>query len=122
MNDLDNFYFKHSEEINGCLQAMKKIILAYDPDVTHEWKYGMPFFCYKKKMFCYLWIHKVSAQPYIGFVEGKHLAHALLIQEKRTRMKIMRFDPTKDLPIKTIQAILKQALHLYKSGTIKIKN
>jgi hypothetical protein len=52
-------------------------------------------------------------------VEGKRLNHPALLSEKRFRMKIMLFDPNKDLPIRTIRAILKQALELYKSGVIK---
>ncbi|MEO5583108.1 MAG: DUF1801 domain-containing protein, partial [Saprospiraceae bacterium] len=78
--------------------------------------------CYKGRMFCYLWVHKKYKQPYIGFVEGKHFDNPKLIQEKRSRMKIILFDPTKDLPIKTIISLLQQALNLYRSGKIKIKN
>jgi predicted RNA binding protein YcfA (HicA-like mRNA interferase family) len=36
-------------------------------------------------------------------------------------MKIMLFDPKKDLPLKTIEKILQQAIDLYKNGVIKIK-
>lgn len=46
-------------------------------------------------------------------VEGKHFDHPALIQEKRSRMKIMLFDPSKDLPVKAIVGILHQALRLY---------
>jgi hypothetical protein len=60
-------------------------------------------------MFCYLWVHKKLNQPYLGIVEGKRLQHPNLIIEGRSRMKIMLFDPSKDLPIKTIESILKQA-------------
>ena len=71
-------------------------------------------------MFCYLWVHKKYKQPYIGMVEGKHFDHPDLLQEARSRMKIMLFDAEKDLPIKTIERILKQAIELYTSGKIKI--
>ena len=73
-------------------------------------------------MFCYLWVHKKYQLPYIGIVEGKKLDHPDLIIEKRSRMKIMLFDPNKDLPIMTIEAILQQAINLYKTGKIKLKN
>ena len=100
---------------------MREIILAQDKDIAAAWKYGMPFFCYKGKMYCYLWVHKVHKQPYIGFVEGKHLHHPDLITEKRARMKIMLFDPEDDLPKETIVEILTEAIGLYKSGKIVIK-
>jgi len=122
MKEIDSFYLQLDEPVRGCLLAVRKIILAQDKDVAEAWKYGMPFFCYKGKMFCYLWVHKKYKQPYIGIVEGQRFEHPHLIIEKRSRMKIMLFDPNKDLPVKTITGILQQALHLYKSGTIKIKD
>lgn len=74
----------------------------------------MPFYCYHGKMFCYLWVHKKFHQPYIGIVEGKKIQHPKLIQEKRARMKIMLFDPEKDIPVKTLNSILKEVVSLYK--------
>ena len=121
MRELDNFYLQQDEPIKGTLLALRKIILQQDEDVTNTWKYGMPFFCYKGKMFCYLWFHKKHKQPYIGIVEGKRFDEPFLIQEDRSRMKIMLFDPNEDLPLQTIENILQKAINLYKTGEIKIK-
>jgi hypothetical protein len=74
----------------------------------------MPFYSYKGKMFCYLWIHKKYKQPYIGIVEGGQINHPDLIQEKRARMKILLVDANKDIPVKKINAILKMAKAFYK--------
>jgi len=121
LSESDNFYLQKEEPIKSCLLALRSIILSQDKDILSVWKYGMPFFCYKGKMFCYLWVHKKYHQPYLGIVEGQKFDHPGLIIEKRSRMKIMLFDPNKDLPIKTITAILKQAINLYKTGQIKLK-
>ena len=121
LNEQEQFYLKHDEEVNACLQALRSIILSMDKEVAAAWKYGMPMFCYKGKMFCYIWTHKKTGQPYLGIVEGKHIEHPQLIQEKRARMKIMLFDADKDLPVKTIKSILKQAIDLYKTGKIATK-
>lgn len=121
MRELDNFYLQQDEPIKGTLLALREIILQQDEDVTNGWKYGMPFFCYKGKMFCYLWFHKKHKQPYIGIVEGKRFDEPFLIQEDRSRMKIMLFDPNEDLPLQTIENILQKAINLYKTGEIKIK-
>ena len=80
----------------------------------------MPFFCYKGKMFCYLWVQKNTGIPYIGIVEGKRINHPGLVMEGRSRMKIMLIDPDKDIPVRTINKILKQAISLYTDGVIKI--
>jgi hypothetical protein len=120
-SNLNNFYLQQQEPLKGCLLALREIVLAHNSNITTALKYSMPFFLYKGKMFCYLWVRKKDNQPYIGFVEGKHLNHASLLQEKRSRMKIMLFDATKDLPIRKINSVLKEAIALYTSGTIKIK-
>ncbi len=121
MTELVNFYLQQDEPIKSTLLALREIILQQDEDVTNTWKYGMPFFCYKGKMFCYLWFHKKHKQPYIGIVEGKWFDEPCLIQEDRSRMKIMLFNPCEDLPLQTIETILQKAINLYKTGEIKIK-
>ena len=121
LNAIDHFYTQKEESVKSCLLALRDIILMQDKHITAAWKYGMPFFCYKEKMFCYLWVHKKTHQPYIGIVEGKSINHPNLILEKRSRMKIVLFDPNKDLPVTMITIILKQAINLYIEGIVKIK-
>jgi len=113
MEKMDHFYLDKAEPIKSCLLALREIILRQNPEISAAWKYGMPFFCLRGKMFYYLWIHKKLGQPYLGIVEGKHFDQPFLIQEKRSRMKIMLFDPNEDLPLETIESILQQALKLY---------
>ena len=120
MKQLDDFYLKQEEPIKEIFLALKEIILKQDQNITHVLKYGMPFFCYKRKMFCYLWIHKKYKQPYVGIVEGKHFDESFLIQEARSRMKIMLFNPDEDLPLEQIETIIQKALNLYKTGIIKV--
>lgn len=120
MKSIDDFYLNQEEPIKEILFAIKGIILKQDQDITNVLKYGMPFFCYKGKMFCYLWIHKKNKQPYIGIVEGKHFDEPFLLQETRSRMKIMLFDIDQDLPLEQIEMVVQKALNLYKSGIIKI--
>jgi hypothetical protein len=108
-------YFNHKEEpVKSCLQFMREYILKQDKNIAEAWKYRMPFYCFKGKMFCYLWVHKKYLQPYIGIVEGKKINHPDLIQEKRARMKILLLDPAKDLPVRKINSILTEVISLYK--------
>ena len=121
LEELQNYYLKKEEPNQSCLLALRSIILEQDENITETQKYGMPCFCYKKKMFCYLWTDKKTDEPYILMVEGKYLNHPLLEQGDRSRMKIFRVNPIKDLPIKTINGVLKKALDLYRNGIIEIK-
>jgi hypothetical protein len=121
MKETENYYLQKEEPVKGCLSALRRIILDSHGDITEAWKYRMPFFCYKGKMFCYLWIDKKTNFPYLGIVEGKKIDHPGLVQDDRSRMKIIRFNPGEDLPLETIRDILDSALLLYTSGLIKTK-
>ncbi len=121
MNEKDLFYLEKDEPNKSCLLSLRNIILSQGKNVSETRKYGMPCFCYKNKMFSYLWVDKKTNEPYILFVEGQHLYHKDLETGKRARMKIFRVDPDKDLPKTTIELLLNQALDLYRNGTIPIK-
>lgn len=121
MDNLQDFYLSKQEPNKSCLLAMREIILNTDKDISETKKYGMPCFCYREKMFCYIWVDKHTDAPYFLMVEGKHLNYPELEVGKRSRMKVLRINPKKDLPISLINSILKQAIFLYKNGLIKIK-
>jgi len=121
LEELHNYYLNKEEPNKSCLLALRSIILDQDKNITETQKWGMPCFCYKKKMFCYLWTDKKTDEPYILMVEGKYLDHPELEQGDRSRMKILRFNPNKDLALRTIETILQKALDLYRTGKILIK-
>lgn len=120
MQHISDFYLTKEEPNKSCLLTLRSLILKQDEHITETKKYGMPCFCYKKKMFCYLWIDKKTDEPYMLFVEGKHFNHPKLETGSRSRMKIFSINPTKDIPVKTVQSLLNKALDLYKNGTISI--
>jgi len=119
IREIDQFYYQQEEPNRSCLLALRSLILEKDPDVSETRKWGMPCFSYKKKMFCFLWTDKLSNDPYILFVEGKHLDHPLLEKGSRSRMKILRIKAHEDIPIRTIKPLLDKALNLYRNGVIK---
>lgn len=119
--ELHTYYLNKEEPNKSCLLALRSIILSQDTHVAETRKYGMPCFCYKKSVFCYLWTDKKTNEPYILMVEGKHLDYPGLEQGDRSRMKIFRVKPDKDLPVNKIQRMLRQALDLYRKGIIKVK-
>ena len=110
MNVLDEFYYSQPGAVRETLLAMKEIILSLDAAITEHWKYNMPFFYYRGKMFCYLRINRKSGKPYLGVVDGKYIDHPLLIQEDRKRMKILYLDPEQDLPQEAILCVLQQGV------------
>jgi hypothetical protein len=114
IREIDAFYLSKKEPVQSCLLAMRNIILEQEPEIAETQKYGMPCFTYLKKPFCYLWTDKKSGEPYILMVKGSHLQHPELEQGNRSRMKILRIPPDRDLPISTILEILNEALNLHR--------
>lgn len=114
IREIDNYFLQQPEPNRSYLLALREYITSFDTDIAEAWKYRMPFYCYKGKMFCYLWVHKKYKLPYLGLVEGKKINHPELLLEKRARMKILLFDPQKDIPINTIRSLLLAALKLYR--------
>lgn len=112
LRPIDNYFLQNEEPFKSCLQFLREHILKLDSSVTEKWQYGMPFFYFNGKRFCYLWIHKKLRQPYIGIVDGKRIDDPDLLLEKRSRMKILLLDPRKNLPMGKINRILKKALAL----------
>jgi len=121
LKDIENFYHLKEEPVRSCLLALRAIILNKSPEITEAWKYKLPFFSFRGKMFCYLWVQRATGHPYIGIVEGIRIQHPLLIQEKRARMKILLLNPDEDIPVATIDQILNEAIKLYTDGVVKIK-
>lgn len=113
LSALDNYFLQKKEPVKSCLLFLRAYILEQDKNITEHWKYGMPFYYYNGKMFCYLWIHKKHLQPYIGIVEGSKLNHPDLLQEKRARIKILLIDLNKDIPIKRLNSLFKEMISLY---------
>jgi hypothetical protein len=112
LSELDQFYLKREEPIQSCLLGLRDIILSTDADITAEWKYKLPFFYYRGKMLCYLWIHKKYKRPYIGFVDGNLLNDKDLLVEKRAKMKILLINSQKDLPFEKIKRLLTTVIKL----------
>ena len=114
LRPIDNYFLQKEEPARSCLQFLREYILKLDSNITEAWRYGMPFYLYKGKRFCYLWIHKKYQQPYLGIVDGNKIDHPDLITEKRARMKILLVDAGKNIPVRKINKILKDVLDLYR--------
>jgi len=113
LTPFDQFFEKAEEPMRSHLMGLSQIILNFDASIESSVKYGMPFFSYKNKMLCYLWIDKKTNEPYIGFVKGKEINHPDLIQGSRKKMCILNIDSNLDFPVQKIEKILKLALQLY---------
>lgn len=108
----DDFYLSKTDPNKSCLLALRHIILQQDEAMNETQKYGMPCFCAGSKALCYLWVDKLTREPYILIVNGNRMEHPALESGNRTRTKIFRVNPEDDIPLQTIETILQQALDL----------
>jgi hypothetical protein len=113
LRPIDQYFLQQDEPAKSVLLFLREYILQSDSNLTEEWKYGMPFYCYKGKMCCYLWLHKKLKLPYLGIVEGAKIHHPELLSEKRSRMKILLINPEADIDKEKISEILNDVLQLY---------
>ncbi len=113
ISELDLFYEKQEEPNKSCFLALRSIIFNLDSNITEAYKYKLPFFMYKDKMFCYLWKDKQTNNPYIGIVKGNEIEHPLLEQGNRKKMKVFNIDPNQDIQIEDLSFILKSAMKFY---------
>ena len=108
----DQYFANLQEPVKGYMLFLRDYFLGKDPAITEAWKYGMPFYNYKGKRICYLWVQKKSGFPYIGIVDGKMINDQDLILEDRKKMKILLLDPEKDIPIQRINKLLDSLIRL----------
>ncbi len=53
-----------------------------------------------------MWTDKESHEPYFLIVKGREIEHPILETGKRSKMKILRVNPTEDLPTSSIHEVL----------------
>ena len=111
-DQLTNFYLDQEEPLRGTLLALHDYLLALHPAMSVAWKWSAPFFLYKGKTFCYLWIDKKTKNPYIGIVDGGLIEHPLLELGNRKRMKVLPIDPEEDFPLEAMEQIFGEALEI----------
>jgi len=113
METKDNPYLKFSEPNQGCLLALRHIILNYDENISESIKYGSACFSYNNKILCYLLVEKKSNSPYILFAEGRYIEDVELESGDRKRMKIFRVIADDDIPLGKVEDLLSKAISLY---------
>ena len=109
----DAFYDRLLEPNKSCFLTLRAFIIGFDSEIQELWKYGLPFFYYKKKPFAYFWKDKKTDEPYIGFSRGFLMEHPSLLKGERTRIKIFPVDPNADIDIENLLEVLELTKKLY---------
>lgn len=109
--ELENYYLKHSEPIQGCLLALKSIILSVNKDVSHRRAYQIPFFYYKEKKLAFLWVNR--KQLLFGIVTDSSMFEPREGARRRNQYETIPIDLNEDIPVKEITELLLRQIKLY---------
>lgn len=104
---LENYYLSKPEPYQGCLLALRHLILSANPGIVHERKFQIPFFTYKGKKLGYLWLNRKKLM--LGFCLDKSLQEVIPDIKPKDKYESFQIDPNADLPVELIM----QKLHYY---------
>jgi len=110
--DLDNYYLKFSEPIQGCLFALRSIILEKSKEIREGIKYRIPFFYHKEQKFCFLWVRR--KEIVFGVIEDRIYQKQIEGVKTKDKMEVLYLDPSADLPIKKIEQMLAKTMKRHK--------
>ncbi|MET0464506.1 MAG: hypothetical protein ABW007_15175 [Chitinophagaceae bacterium] len=99
---LESYYLSKPEPYQGCLLALRDIILNIHPVIIHERKFQIPFFSYKGMKLAYLWLNRKKLM--IGFCTDKQLLPFSENIKAKDRYESFEIDPEEDIPVTIIQA------------------
>lgn len=86
------------------------------PEAVLEYKWGIPYFYYKKKPFCYLNASHKKQYVDVGFAKGfqlqNHLTH-LIADNGRNTIKSLRYTSLESIDIEVLTQVILEAKKLY---------
>jgi hypothetical protein len=109
--ELDNYYLNQPEPTQECLLALKRIFLNADCHISETRKYQVPFFYYKGKKLCFLWVNRKKL--ILGFVTDKSIYPIVEGMKRKDEMEMIQIDPIKDLPFEMILEHPDRLMKLY---------
>jgi hypothetical protein len=111
--ELENYYLKQPEPIQGCLLALKSIILSVNKDISHRRVYQIPFFYYKEKKLAFLWVHR--KRLLFGIVTDKSMLEFPEGVRRKDNYETMIIDPNEDIPLEVIVGMMQRQINLYEA-------
>ncbi|MGY3213388.1 DUF1801 domain-containing protein [Mucilaginibacter sp. HD30] len=101
LKTLEEYYLSKPEPYQGCLLALRDIVLQANSGICHVRKYQIPFFTYKDKKLGYLWLN--GKKLMLGFCMDRKLQQQINADVKpKDKYESIRIDPYADLPVELI--------------------
>ncbi|MHA4811316.1 hypothetical protein ACX0G9_24660 [Flavitalea flava] len=109
--ELESYYLKQPEPVQGCLLALKSIILSTKLEISHRRAYQIPFFYYKEKKLAFLWVNR--KRLLFGIVTDSSMLELREGARRKNKYETIAIDPNEDIPVKEITKLLLRQIKLY---------
>ena len=111
LNPLENYFLKQPEPYKSCMLFLR--IWLVEQKLEEQFKYGVPFYCYKNKNLCYISVSAKDKKLYLGFIQGYKMKHPKLEKEERKQIKAFYIDPEENVSVNVLRILIKEAKALY---------
>lgn len=115
MKPTEEYILRQSEEFQQILFYIIGVVEQELPDTELLLKWGVPYFYYKKKPFCYLAPNKKRGFVDVGFAKGFQLKfhQDVLVDENRNTVKSLRYFRIDSVEDFILRALIQEAKSLY---------
>jgi hypothetical protein len=111
----DEYIYRQPEKYRSIILHLISVFEHEIPELVLLYKWGMPYFYYKKRMFCYLISNSKKGFVDAGFARGFQLKRnqASLIDEKRNTVKSLRYYSLETIDNSVLEDVIREAKTLY---------
>jgi hypothetical protein len=115
MKPAEEYILRQSAAFQEILYYVISVIEQELPEADLLYKWGIPYFYYKKKPFCYLAPNKKKGYVDVGFARGFQLKlhQDVLVDEKRNTVKSLRYFKVNTIKDSLLRSVIKEAKLLY---------
>lgn len=111
----DEYIYRQPEKYQAILLHLISVFEKEIPELELLFKWGIPYFYYKKKPFCYLAPHHKKGFVDAGFSRGFQLKRNqdCLVDEKRNTVKSLRYYDLEKIDNTILIDVIREARTLY---------
>ncbi|PJJ07383.1 hypothetical protein CLU83_0550 [Flavobacterium sp. 1] len=112
----DEYIYRQPEKYQAILLHLISVFEQQIPELVLLFKWGIPYFYYNKRPFCYLAPNHKKGFVDAGFARGFELRgnQECLIGEKRNTVKSLRYYNLEDIDNAVLIDVISEAVTLYK--------
>lgn len=112
----DEYIFRQPEKYQSILLHLISVFESEIPELELLFKWGIPYFYFHKKPFCYLAPNHKKGYVDAGFARGFQLKRnqEYLVDEKRNTVKSLRYSSLESINNEVLVDVIQEALSLYK--------